>query len=134
MMPTYTQTNLPVDFKPAGRCEEAEGRRFERIGWREDYAAVVEAVFEGGWGGCAADGEVPFEEVCFEGRGVVVWGRGGGEFGGFFEDAFDGGGFGGELAGGGHDWWWWWCGVFGRVGLLGRGLVCLAVMSPRSCC
>lgn len=38
------------------------------------YAAGV-----GGGRGRAADGEVPFEEVGFEGLGVVVWGGGGGE-------------------------------------------------------
>lgn len=102
MMSRNTQTYLPVDFEAAGWSEEAEGWWFERVGGREDDAAVVDAAFEGGGSGCSADGEVPFEEVCFEGCGVVVWGGGGGEFGGFFEDAFDGGVFGGELAGGGH--------------------------------
>lgn len=49
-----------------------------------------------GGGGGAAQGEVPFEEVGVEGGGVEggVWV--GGELGGFFEDAFDGGGFGVE--------------------------------------
>jgi len=57
---------------------------------------VVETASEWGGGGWAGDGEVPFEEVLFEGRGVVVGRRGGGEFGGFAEDAFEGGGFGGH--------------------------------------
>ncbi len=49
-----------------------------------------------GGGGGTAQGEVPFEEVGVEGGGVEggVWV--GGELGGFFEDAFDGGGFGVE--------------------------------------
>lgn len=63
---------------------------------------MVEAAFEVGRGGWTADCKVPFEEVCFEGCGVVVWRGGVGEFGGFFEDPFDGGVFGGELTGGGH--------------------------------
>ena len=63
---------------------------------------MVYAAFEGRGRGRAADGEVPFEQVCFEGRSVVVWRGRVCELGGFFEDAFDGGIFGGELAGGGH--------------------------------
>lgn len=55
-----------------------------------------------GRGWWAAEREVPFEEVGFEGRGRVVCGVRGGELGGFAEDAFDGGRFGVELAGGGH--------------------------------
>lgn len=43
---------------------------------------------------------MPFEEVRFERSGVVVGGRLVGEFGGFFEDAFEGGVFAGELADG----------------------------------
>lgn len=63
---------------------------------------MVEAAFEVGGRRRAADCEVPLEEVCFEGYGVVVWRGRVGEFGGFFEDAFDGGVFRGELTGGGH--------------------------------
>ena len=69
---------------------------------------------------------MPFEEVCFEGCGVVVWRGGVGELGGFFEDAFDGGVFGGELAGGGHVGG----AAVGRVILLGCGMIwiyCLAM-------
>ena len=39
---------------------------------------------------------MPFEEILLERRGVKGWIRVGGQFGGFFEDAFDGGGFGVE--------------------------------------
>lgn len=46
--------------------------------------------------GRAAQGEMPFEEVLLEGRGVEGWIRVGGQFGGFFEDALDGRGFGVE--------------------------------------
>ena len=63
---------------------------------------MVDAAFEGRGSGCAADCEMPFEEVCFERCGVVVWRGRVCKLGGFFEDAFDGGVFGGELAGGGH--------------------------------
>lgn len=55
---------------------------------------MVDAAFERRGSRCAADGEVPFEEVCFERRGVVVWRGRVCELGGFFEDAFDGGVFG----------------------------------------
>lgn len=40
---------------------------------------MVEAFCVGGVGR-AAQSEVPFEEVCFEGRGGVIGGGGGGEF------------------------------------------------------
>lgn len=102
MVSRNAQADFPVHFEAAGGREEAEGRRFERVGWREHDAAVVDAAFEGRGGGRAADGEVPFEEVCFERCGVVVWRGRVCELGGFLEDAFDGGVFGGELAGGGH--------------------------------
>ena len=46
--------------------------------------------------GRAAEGEVPFEEILLEGCGVEGWIRVGGQFGGFFEDALDGGRFGVE--------------------------------------
>ena len=114
MMPRNAQADLPVDLEAAGGREEAERRRFERVGWREHDAAVVDAAFEGRGSGRAADREVPFEEVCFEGCGVVVWRGRVCELGGFFEDAFDCGVFGGELAGGGHGGGV----VFGRVALL----------------
>ena len=82
---------------------------------------MVDAAFEGGGSGCSADGEVPFEEVCFEGCGVVVWRRRVCELGGFFEDAFDGGILGGELAGGGHGGEV----VVGRVDMLCCGMIWL---------
>lgn len=93
MMSRDTQTYFSVDFEAAAGREEAEGGRFERVGGREDDAAVVEAAGEGGRGWRAPDCEVPFEEVGFEGCGVVVWAGLGGEFGGFAQDAFEGGGF-----------------------------------------
>lgn len=102
MVTTYRQANLPVHFEAAAGREEAERGRFERVRGREHDAAVVEASLEGGRRGWAADCEVPFEEVCFERRGVVVGGGRGGELGCFAEDAFDCGVFGGELAGCGH--------------------------------
>ena len=76
------QADLAVRFEAAGRGEEAEGWRAERVGGREHDAAVVDAGFEGGFWG-AAQREVPFEEVGFEGGRVVVGGGGGGEFVGF---------------------------------------------------
>lgn len=45
---------------------------------------MVDSGGVGGGGGRAAESEVPFEEVGFQGEGVVVWGGVGGEFGGFF--------------------------------------------------
>ena len=47
-------------------------------------------------GGGPAEGEVPFEQVGFERGGVEGGVRVGLELAGFFEDAFDGGGFGVE--------------------------------------
>ena len=49
-----------------------------------------------GGGGGPAEGEVPFEEVGVEGGGMEGGVGVGGEFAGFFEDAFDGGGLGVE--------------------------------------
>lgn len=72
MVPADGQANLPVDLEAAAGREEAEGRRFERVGGREHDAAVVEAVFVGAGRWRAADGEVPFEEVAFERCRVVV--------------------------------------------------------------
>ena len=81
-MPTYTQTNLPVDLKSACRCEESETWRAQRISGRQDDATVVDAISEGR-GGRTAYGEVPGEEVFFGWGGMEV-GRGlGGEFLGF---------------------------------------------------
>ena len=95
MVPGYAKADLAIDFEAAGGGEEAEGGGAERVGGGEDDAAVVGAGAVGGGGG-AEEGEVPFEEVGVEGGGVEgrVWV--GGEFAGFFEDAFDGGGFGVE--------------------------------------
>jgi len=78
------EADLAVRLEPAGWCEKTERRGSERVGGREDYAAVVEAGVVGGGGGRAAEGEVPFEEIAVEGSGVVVRGGVGGEFGGFF--------------------------------------------------
>ena len=87
------------------------------VGGGEDDAAVVGASGVGGGGG-AAEGEVPFEEVGVEGCGVEGGVRVGREFGGFFEDAFDGGGFGvegweGHGCGGGSEEDW-----FVRIGTI----------------
>ena len=79
------EADLAVDFEAAGWREEAEGGWAERVGGREDDAAVVDAVGVGRGGGRAAEREVPFEEVGVEGGGVMVGGRVGGEFGGFFD-------------------------------------------------
>jgi len=59
------QADLAVDFEAAGRGKKAEGRRAERVLWREHYAPVVDAGCIGGGGGWAAQREVPFEEVVF---------------------------------------------------------------------
>lgn len=44
----------------------------------------------------AGEGKVPFEEIGFERRSVQAWVWVSRELGGFFEDTFDGGGFGVE--------------------------------------
>lgn len=76
------EADLPVDFEPARRREEPEGRRTQRVSRGEDDAAVVDARGEGGvWR--TAQGEVPFEQVGLQGDRVEVEGRGGGEFLGF---------------------------------------------------
>ena len=122
MVARYAQADLAVDFEAAGGGEEAERGRAERVGGREDDAAVVGARGVGGGGG-AAQGEVPFEEVVVERGGVEGGVRVGLELAGFGEDAFDGGGFGveggeghglGGLFGGESGWWWWWVVVEGE--------------------
>lgn len=77
MVARDAQTNLAVGFEAARWCEEAEGGRAEWVGGGQDDAPVVEAFSVGGVG-WSAQGEVPFEEVCFEGRGGVVGGWSGG--------------------------------------------------------
>lgn len=57
---------------------------------------MVDSVLERGGCGWPANREVPFEEVGFQGSGGEVCARLGGELGSFFEDSFDGGGFGGH--------------------------------------
>lgn len=99
-MPANTQTDLAVGLEAPGRREEPEGGRAQRISGGQDDAAVVEARVVGRRRGRAAQGEVPFEKVEFEGRGGVVGGGEGGELGGFLEDALDGWVFGVEGAGG----------------------------------
>lgn len=96
MVPADAQADFAVDFKPAGGGQEAEGGRAERVGWWEGDAAVVDALRVRS-GGRAGEGEVPFEEVGFEGGGVQGGVRVGGEFGGFFKDAFDSWRFGVEF-------------------------------------
>lgn len=83
MVSRYAEADLAVDFEAARGREKAEGRRAQRVRRREDDAAVVDAGFVGRGGGRAAQREVPFEEVVFEGLGVVVGGGIIGELGGF---------------------------------------------------
>lgn len=85
MVSRDTKADLPVDFEAARGREEAEARRAQRVGWREDNAAVIypAGVGRGWWR--TGEGEVPVEEVvvkCW--CGVEVRGGGGGELGGFF--------------------------------------------------
>ena len=72
MVSADAQTDLSIDLEAAGRREEAKRGRAERVGRREYDAAVVDALaIRGGWG--AGEGEVPFEEVGFEGSGMKGW-------------------------------------------------------------
>lgn len=67
MMAGNAQADLTVGLEAAGGSEEAEGRRTQRVGGREYYAAVVDSSGEGrGWR--TSKGEVPFKEV-----GVGCW-------------------------------------------------------------
>lgn len=51
---------------------------------------MVNSGGKGGWWRGPAEGEMPFEKRCvMERTSVVVWGRVGGEFVGFAEDAFN---------------------------------------------
>ena len=68
-MAADTQADLAVDFEAAGWGQEAEAGWTVGVGWGEDDAAVVDAVCVGGGGG-TGDGEMPFEEIGFEGGGV----------------------------------------------------------------
>ena len=83
MVARDAQAYLAVGLEPAARRREAEGGRAVRVRGREHDAPVVYALGEGGFGR-AAEREVPFEEVGFEGRRGVIWGWGGGELGCFF--------------------------------------------------
>lgn len=65
MVARYAQADFSIDFEAAGRGEEAEGRRAERILGREDDAAVIDAAGIRRRRGGASQGEVPFKEVCF---------------------------------------------------------------------
>ena len=110
MVSRYAKTDFAIYFETARGGQEAEGGGAVGVGRGEDDAAVVGAVGVGGGGG-AAQGEMPFEEVGVEGGGVEGGVGVGGEFGGFFEDAFDGGGFGvegweGHGCGGGSEGDW----------------------------
>jgi hypothetical protein len=83
MMPADAEADLSIDFKPSTWCQEAETWWSERVGWREDDAAVVDTGGERGVRG-PADCEVPVEEVCVRGGTCLVVRAGGiGEFGGF---------------------------------------------------
>ena len=89
------EADLPVCFEAAARGQEAEVGRFERVGGRERDAAVVEARGVGRGCGWARQCEVPFVEVGVgEGGRMEGWVgvcAGGGQLGGFFEEASDGG-------------------------------------------
>lgn len=84
MVSRNAQTDLAIDFEASGRSEEAEGWRAQRVLRRQHDAAVVEAGCVGRGCGRAAQSKVPFEEVVFEGFGVVVCRGGRGELGSFF--------------------------------------------------
>lgn len=73
MVAADAETDLAVHLKAAAWGKEAEGGWAERVGGREDDAAVVDP--RGVYGrGRPAECEVPGEEVCFCGDGVEVWG------------------------------------------------------------
>lgn len=95
MMSTDTQTNLAIDLKSARGSEEAERGRAQRVGGWENDAAMIYSLGIRGMRG-AGEGEMPFKEIRLERRSVKAWVWVGGELRGFFEDAFDGGGFGVE--------------------------------------
>ena len=82
MVPADAQTDLPVGLEATVGGHEAEGRRAQRVRGRQDDAAMVEAVGVRGTGR-PAEGEVPLEEVGFEGLGCVVWRGGVADLGGF---------------------------------------------------
>lgn len=84
MVARYAEADLAVDLEAARGRQEAEGGRAQRVLRGQHDAPVVDAAGVGRRRRRAAQREVPFEEVVFEGFGVEV-GRGGrGELRGFF--------------------------------------------------
>lgn len=82
MVPADAQADLAVSLEaPVGRGE-AEAGRAQRVGGREDDAAVVDAAVVGA-AGRALEREVPLEEVRLEGLGCVVRGGGAADLGCF---------------------------------------------------
>lgn len=79
-----TQTDLTIAFEAAAGCEEAEAWWAEGVSRRQGYSAVVEAIGEGRGCGGTAKGEMPFEDVVFEGVGGIICRWVLGQFGGFF--------------------------------------------------
>lgn len=73
MVAANAKTDLAVHLEAAAGGEETEGGWAERVGRRQDDAAMVDSrgVNGGGW---SAKCEVPGEEVCFCGEGVEVGG------------------------------------------------------------
>lgn len=95
MMSADTQTDLAIHFKPARGGEEAERGWTQRVGRWENDTTVIDSLGIRGVGR-AGEGKVPFKEIGLERRSMEAWVWVGGELGGFFEDAFDGRGFGVE--------------------------------------
>lgn len=102
-MAADAQAQLAVDLEAAGRGQEPERWRPQRVCGREHDASVVDPVRvrRAGW---ALECEVPFEEIAVERAGMQGGVRGARELRGFFEDALDGGRFRVEFGGrgGGH--------------------------------
>lgn len=88
MVARDTQTDLAVDFEPAGWGEEAETRWPERVGGWESDAAMVEAMGVGSRGGRTGEGKVPVVEVGVGDGGCgEVWAGVLVDVGGLFEEA-----------------------------------------------
>lgn len=95
MMSTDAQTYLAIDLKSTRGGEKAERGRAQRVGGGENDAAMIYSLGIRGMRG-AGEGKMPFKEIRLERRSVKAWVWVGGELRGFFQDSFDGGGFGVE--------------------------------------